>query len=258
MSVPAARSAEHWTYLFRRTWRGTFVTMILTPVLYLTAMGIGLGSYVGGGRASASLDGIDYLAFLAPGLLAANAMQVVAAEATWPVLGAIKWDGTYLAMLATPLRVADIFLGHLGWVLARITAASVVFLVIAAAFGTVRSPEATAALPAAVLVGLAFAAPVMAFSATRDNDAGFNVLFRLGIMPLFLFSGTFFPIDQLPLAIRWLAWVTPLWHGVSLCRALFLGAAHPWPALGHLAYLVALSVLGIVLALVAYRRRLRR
>ncbi len=258
MASAALRSLEYWAYQYRRTWRGTIASSFLSPVLYMAAMGLGLGSLVDRSGHGASLAGGGYLAFLAPGLLAATAMQTAATEATWPVMGAIKWVRTYHAMLATPLRVVDVLAGHLAWMALRLLLVSAIFLGVMAAFGTTPSPWALAALPAAALTGMAFAAPITAFAATRENDAGFSALFRFGIIPMFLFSGTFFPIGQLPAPLRPVAWVTPLWHGVALCRALDLGTATAGPALGHVAYLGAWAAAGTVLARRAFHHRLAR
>jgi lipooligosaccharide transport system permease protein len=130
-------------------------------------------------------------------------------------------------------------------------------MAVMAAFGAVRSAWVIAALPVAVLTGLAFAAPLDAFAVTQEkNDQAFNVIFRFGMIPLFLFSGTFFPITQLPAWIRPVAYITPLWHGVALCRALSLGTADVIGALGHIAYLVAVAVIGLYAGERTYRRRL--
>jgi lipooligosaccharide transport system permease protein len=129
-------------------------------------------------------------------------------------------------------------------------------MAVGAAFGAWASWWVGLCLPVGVLTGLAFAAPIFAFSATQEGDDGFNVLFRFIITPLFLFSGTFFPVDQLPVWLRPVAWVTPLWHGVQANRELALGVATPAAVLGHVAYLLAVVVLGGWLALRSFRRRL--
>jgi lipooligosaccharide transport system permease protein len=254
---PTVRAFEYWLYQYRRTWRGGLATSFLSPVLYLAAMGVGIGSLVNGGTAqSGELDGVSYLVFIAPGLLAANAMQTGVQEATYPVMGAIKWVRTYHGMLATPLRVVDVLLGHLLFIAMRVFLVCAIFLTVMAAFGTVESWTAVFALPAALLTGVAFAAPVAAYSATRETDAGFSGLFRFVVMPLFLFSGVFFPIDQLPDGLRTVAYLTPLWHGVDLCRSLDLGTAELWPTVAHVAYLGALAVGGTLAARHFFQRRL--
>ena len=244
----------YWVYQYKRTWRGSLTTSFLYPVLYLAAMGVGLGSLVN--KHAHLVGGVHYLDFLAPGLLAGTAMQVGGNEAMYPVMGAIKWVKTYFAMLATPLTVVDVLLGHLAWIAARLFMVSIIYVGIMAAFGTVHSAFAVLAVPAAVMTGLAFAAPIAAFAATQQNDVGFSTLYRFGLIPLFLFSGTFFPVSQLPGWLQAVAEATPLYHGVSLCRALVLGEVQAWPALVHGMYLAAMAALGLCLAAASYRRRL--
>jgi len=251
----AVRAFRFWLVNYRRTWRGTIYSSVLNPVLYLGAMGLGLGELVDK-HGSASLGGVSYLAFLAPGLLAAQAMQTAMGESTYPVLASVKWLKTYQAAAATPLRPADVFAGHLLFTTMRLAMNCAIFLAVMAAFGAVRSPWVLAALPVAVLTGLAFAAPIEAFAVTREKDQSFAMLFRFGMIPMFLFSGTFFPLTQLPAWIRPVAYLTPLWHGVALCRALSLGTAELPSALGHLAYLVAVAGAGITVGAINYRRRL--
>ncbi len=251
----AVRAFRFWLVNYRRTWRGTIYSSVLNPVLYLGAMGLGLGTLVDK-HGSASLGGVSYLAFLAPGLLAAASMQTAMGESTYPVMASVKWLKTYQAAVATPLRPADLFRGHLLFTTMRIAMNSAIFLVIMAAFGAVRSAWVLAALPVAILTGLAFAAPIDAFAVTREKEQGFAMLFRFGMIPLFLFSGTFFPISQLPAWIRPVAYLTPLWHGVALCRALSLGTAGLWSALGHVAYLAAITLAGVIAGSWTYRRRL--
>jgi lipooligosaccharide transport system permease protein len=250
----AWRALSYWAFQYKRTWRSSITTSFLYPVLYLTAMGVGLGSLVD--HHAHAVDGVTYVEFLAPGLLAATAMQIGANEAMYPVMGAIKWIRTYFAMLASPLGCDDVLFGHLGWIAVRLAMVSGIYLAVMAAFGTVLSPWAVLALPAAVATGMAFAAPIAAFSATQDKDAGFTTLYRFGLIPLFLFSGTFFPVSQLPGWLQSVAYATPLYHGVALCRALVLGQAALWSSLGNAAYLVVLTVVGVLLARRTFRRRL--
>ena len=181
---PTVRAYEAWWQMYRRTWRGSAATSFLSPVLYMAAMGWGLGRYVSSGGGQARLGGYDYLTYLAPGLLAATAMQIGVGESTWPVLGSIKWWRRYHAMLATPLRVRDVMLGHVGWMLTRVATTSAVFFAVMAAFGTVPHGYSALALPAAILTGMAFAVPVAAFSATQETDVGFSTLFRFMVMPM--------------------------------------------------------------------------
>ena len=182
-------------------------------------------------------------------------MQIGGNESMYPVMGAIKWMRTYLAMLATPLRVVDVLVGHLAWIAVRLTMVSAVYLVVMAAFGTILSPLAILALPAGIATGLAFAAPIAAFSATQDGDKGFITIYRFGLIPLFLFSGTFFPVSELPGWLQPIAYATPLYHGVTLCRSLTLGQVG-WSNSGDVAYLLAVASIGYLLAKLSFRRRL--
>jgi lipooligosaccharide transport system permease protein len=251
----AVRALRMWLVNYRRTWRGSIYSSVANPVLYLAAMGLALGQLVDQ-HGTGHLGGVSYLDFLAPGLLAATALQTAIGESTYPVLGSVKWLKTYQAAAATPLRPADLFHGHLLFTAMRLLMNAAVFLAIMAAFGAVRSAWVVAALPVCVLTGLAIGAPVEAFAVTRTKDGSFALLYRFGLIPMFLFSGTFFPITQLPGWIRPLAYITPLWHSVALCRSLSLGTAD-WPgALGHVAYLAALMAAGIVIGRRTYRRRL--
>lgn len=251
----AVRGFRYWLTNYRRTWRGSIYTSFLSPLLYLGAMGLGLGKLIDA-HGTARLGGISYLAFLAPGLLAAAAMQAGIEEATYPVLGSVKWRRTYYAAAASPLRPGDIFHGHLLFTTMRLAMNSAIFLAVMAAFGAITSPWVLAALPVAVLTGIAFAAPIEAWAITVSKDTSFALVFRFGMIPLFLFSGTFFPVTQLPAWIRPLAYITPLWHGVALCRSLSLGTATLGDALMHVGYLVALAAASIAVGNRTYRRRL--
>ncbi len=253
--VVGARVLEHNLMVYRRVWHGSVLGSLVSPILFLAAMGVGLGSYVNRGGAEA-LGGVSYLAFLAPGLLAAQGMQTAAFETTYPIMSKIVWNKLYEAMLATPLTVRDLLFGELEWLVLRLTIVCSLFLAVAALFGAVPSPLGILALPVAVLTGLGFAAPIMAFSATQRQDSAFNVIFRFLITPLFLLSGTFFPLDRLPAAIQPVAYLTPLYHGVALARALTLGQVDPVAAAVHLVVLTGFVAVGYVLAAIAFRRRL--
>src|SRR5262249_24047375 len=162
--------------------------------------------------------------FVAPGLLAATAMQLASFEASCPVLSAIKWSRQYHAMLATPLRVRDVVLAHQAFIASRMFSTALVYFVVIAAFGAVSSPLG-------VLVGRAYSTFIAAWGANTENEASFVAIFRFGIIPMFLFSGSFFPISRLPAPLELIAYLTPLWHGVDLCRMLVLGDVVAWLAL---------------------------
>ena len=252
----ATRVLEHRARQYRRTFRASILSSFGTPLLFLTAMGFGLGGYVDRSP-DAALAGVTYLQFLAPGLLASTVMQSGSFEATFPILGGLQWNKIFHAMFATPIRARDIALGNILWIAFRLTLIGTIFAVFIWLFGASRSPLLVLAVPVAVLTGLAFAIPIMAFTATQRTPDRFATIFRFGITPLFLFSGTFFPVESLPDVVRPIAWLSPLWHGVDLCRQLMLGTIGnaPLVAIAHLVILLALAIGG---ALVAFRTMERR
>jgi lipooligosaccharide transport system permease protein len=251
----SVRAFRCWLTVYRRIWRSSIWSSVLGPVFYLGAMGFGLGTLVDR-HGTASLGGVSYLAFVAPAILASTAMSTAMSEASYPVFGSVKWNKIYIGAQASPLRPADIFRGHLMFMTMRIAMNAAVFTVVMCAFGAAQSAWVVLAWPVAVLTGLAFAAPIGAWAVTVKAETSFAYLFRFGMMPLMLFSGTFFPISQLPGWLRLLAYATPLWHGVSLCRALSLGHVDPARALGDVAYLAVLAAAGIWAGARTYRRRL--
>jgi lipooligosaccharide transport system permease protein len=254
--ITLGRVFEHRFRQYRRTFRASLFSSFLLPVLFLTAMGLGLGSYVD----DATVGGVPYLAFLAPGLLASSAMQSAAFESTFPIMGGLVWSRTFHAMYATPISGRDVALGNLAWIGARLLLITTVFTVVIVLFGAAASPLVVFAIPAATLTGLAFAAPIAAFSATQRTVEKFNAIFRFGVTPLFLFSGTFFPVEQLPAGLQAIAWLTPLYHGVWLCRGLSLGTITEAPglALVHLAILLAFVAVGTFWAIRTITARLVR
>ncbi len=250
------RAFQCWLTVYRRIWRSSIWSSVLGPVFYLGAMGFGLGSLVDA-HGTARLGGVSYLAFVAPAILAVGAMNTGMSEASYPVFGSLKWNKIYVGAQASPLRPGDIFRGHLMFMVMRIAMNAAVTIVFMWAFGAVRSAWVILAWPVAVLTGLAFAAPIAAYAVLAKNETSFVYIFRLGMMPLMLFSGTFFPLSQLPGWLRPVAYATPLWHGVALCRALSLGTGLGLlGALGHVAYLGVLAAIGIWAGGRAYARRL--
>jgi lipooligosaccharide transport system permease protein len=250
----ALRIVQHNALVYRRTWRGSVFSSFASPLLFLTAMGLGLGGLVN--RSSGGVGGVTYLQFLAPGLLAAATMQTAAGETMFPIMAKIVWQRTYEGMLATPLTVRDLLVGEIGWLVVRLAMVAAIFFGVMALFGVPRSPEAALAVPAAVLNGLAFGAPILAFSATQRNAARFAVLQRFVLMPLFLFGGAFFPIEKLPTLVQGVAWLTPLSHGVALTRGLTLGTLTLGPGLVHVAVLLLFACAGTAAAAITLPRRL--
>jgi lipooligosaccharide transport system permease protein len=248
------RVVEHNALIFRRMWRGYIMVSFFTPLFFLASMGLGLGSLVN--RSSGGIGGVPYIDYLAPGLLAATTMQVAAFECMYPILAKILWDRIYDAMLATPLAVRDVLAGEVAWVTLRILMVASIFWVVMAVFGVAHTAESLLAIPAAVLNGLAFATPIMAFTATQRNDNGFSAIFRFVITPLYLLGGAFFPISTLPGVLQAVAWATPLAHGVELCRGLILGSIVPGAAVLHLTVLLAYTIAGVALARPLLSKRL--
>jgi lipooligosaccharide transport system permease protein len=238
--------------VFWRGWRASFFLSVLSPVMFLSAMGLGLGSLVDEGR---SFDGATYLQFFATGILASSAMQSGVFSATYPVLSKIMWQRNYEAMLASPLSVRDILFGEMGWGALTLTQLSVPFFVVMAVMGIFDSWTAVATIPVVVLVGLSCAAPVFAFTATLQTDEAYTWIFRFVVTPLFLLSGTFFPIQELPVWGQVVAHATPLFHGVELVRQLTIYDLER-SALYHLAYLLTLLAVSIRFALRNLEKRL--
>ncbi|KAA0234287.1 MAG: hypothetical protein JJLCMIEE_02524 [Acidimicrobiales bacterium] len=248
------RVVERQSRVYRRVWRGSVFSAFLAPLMFLAAIGLGLGGLVD--KSSGEVDGLSYLVFVTPGLLAASVMQTATGESLWPIMAGTKWLRTFHGMLATPLGVAAIFGGHVTWVAIRIILSSSVFLAVAALLGGVVSAWAPLAIPAAVLTAVAFAAPLSAYAATQDTDLTFGPIMRLVVQPLFLFSGTFFPVEQLPSWLQPLAALSPLWHGVELCRAATTGQGSAPAILVHVLVLLAVIAAGSAVGVRTFKRRL--
>ena len=227
MTHPTWSVFEYQLVAYRRVWRGTVFSSFLLPVLFFIAMGLTVGSYVD----RAGSLGVHYL-------------------------GGFIWTRVYHSMRATPLRIGDIVAGQIGYVLLRVLLSSVGFLTVMSLFGTVHSWRGLATLPVVLLVGLAIAGPVFGYSASISSDGLFPVLFRFAIIPMTLFAGVFFPVGSMPFAARLLAYVSPLWHGVELCRAATLGTPTAWGVGAHVGYLILWAAGGFGLAVWRFRRRL--
>lgn len=250
----ALRVLEHHLIVYRRTWKGSVFMSFVSPILFLAAMGFGLGGLISRGPVR-TVDGLSYLAFLAPGLLAATAMQSAFVETTYPIMARIQWERTYEGMLATPIRVLDVLAGEFGWLAFRLGLGAFAFFLVMLLFGTIHSGLGLLAIIVAVLTGLAFGAPIFAYTATRRTDTSFALIGRLLITPLFLLGGVFFPIHQLPQLVQAIAWLTPLAHGVALTRDLSVGVL-PASAGINLAVLLGYAAIGIVAARFTLQRRL--
>ncbi len=259
MSTPAAlRVWESGFAVYRRIWRANLLSSLVQPFLYLLGMGVGVGALVDDRAGSTELlGGTSYLGFLAPSLIAVTAMMVLAQEAMWPVMDGFMWSNAYRSMYATPLEPGQIAAGVALWQATRGALACSGVAVALVLFDDTRSWGLLSAVVFGVLTGLAVALPITAWSASREaGDQSFPAIMRFGIMPMFLFGGAFYPIDQLPDWLQWVARVTPLYHGVELCRGSVLGTLEAGPALAHSAVLVAFAAIGHVVARRVFARRL--
>jgi lipooligosaccharide transport system permease protein len=255
MSTPGViRVLEREARVLARLWRGMVFSTFLSPILFLAAMGLGLGGLVK--AHTGNVAGLSYLDFVAPGLMVASAMQLATNEALWPVLGAVKWVNNFHAAVATSITAGEVMVGYVLWVILRSLAASTVFLIVAALLGAVPSAWGVLAIPAAALCAAAFAAPLAAYSVTLDSDLVFPVILRVGVLPLFLFSGTFFPISQLPGWLRPVAALSPLWHGAELARHATTGTLHLGADTVHVLVLLACFGAGLWCGRRTFTRRL--
>ena len=251
-----SRQLDYWWTVYKRTWRGSIISSFVSPLFYVVGMGVLLGGFI-----EADPDRLEgatsYLAFIVPGLVAAHAMTQAIGETTYPVMGGIKWHKSYHAQMATPLAVRDIVNAHLLFMVLRVAAACGVFMLVLAPFGVFATWWGPLlAWLVQILVGIAFGSVVFGVSARMRSEEGFGLIFRLGVIPLMLFSGAFFPIAKLGAVLAWVARFSPLWHGVDLCRMLCLDTVD-WPlAAVHVAVLAALGVGGWLWAIRGLERRL--
>jgi lipooligosaccharide transport system permease protein len=254
------RYAESEVIAYRRTWRGTVITSFLNPVFFLAAMGAGLGTLVDDGTGQQL--SISYLAFVASGLMAANAMQNGAGDGAFPVMAGVLWRKNFHGTITTPLGPADIVWGRIIWGVGRLIFVLLVFVIIAVIFGALELGPALVAIGPAVLTGIAFTTAITAWTLTQKDGRSLSTLFRFLIVPLFLFSGTFFPISQLPDWLEPVAYVTPLFHGVELVRKVALPGVDEsiitaMPSWIHFAYLLVMAGAGVYLSIRLLDKRIR-
>lgn len=244
--------------VYRKVWRSHVLLAIVQPFLYLLGMGLGVGGLIDDNSGSAgSLGSITYLAFLGPALLATTAMMSAGQASLWQVLDGFIWSNRYRAMAATPLTPSQIATGLGLWQAARTSVGVIGVALVLTCFQDTRSWGLLPAIPAAVLTGVAFSLPLSAYSSTRDGGASFATVIRFGLLPMFLFAGAFFPIDQLPSWLQPVAYVTPLWHGIQLCRGAVVESVDPGNVAVHVAVLLAYTVVGWLACRVAFTRRLK-
>lgn len=236
--------------LYRRSWKVYALPGFIEPVMYLLAMGLGLGLYIGD-----RIMGVEYVAFIAPGLTAGAAMNAAIFEVTYGVFVKVRFWKLYDAVITTPVEPQDVALGELLWATTRAVLYGTVFMLVTAAFGYVTSPWAVLVPAATALIGLSFGLIGLLVTALMPSINMYAYFFTLFIMPLFLFSGIFFPVTNLPAAAQPIAWLTPLHHGVELMRALVL-TGEPMTAASHALWLLAVSALLYPPAINLLRRRL--
>jgi len=247
--------AEHKILAMRAYLQTLVVTIIGNPLLYLFGLGVGLARLI-----NAPVGGATYLEFVAPALLASAAVTVSANEFSYPVIAGFKWNAVYFGMNAAPISPAQIAGGTVLAVLVRMVPTVGVYFVFMLVFGAVPSGAGALSILTAVLTGLSVGLVIMAGMSTVQEDRGQPALIqRFGIMPMFLFSGTFFPIDRLPIYLQWIGWISPLWHGTQLGRDLSYGQSEPaWLVVVHVVYLGAIALVGWKLTVRTFVRRLNK
>lgn len=239
----ALRIIERNLLVYKHGWL-VLLSGFFEPLFYLLSIGFGLGGLVGdvvgpGGQT------IPYAVFVAPALLAASSMNGAITESTFNFFFKLNYDKTFASILTTPMSPADISLGELAWALIRGGLYTIGFLAVMVVLGLVRSPLILLTLPGALLIGFAFAAVGMAATSFMRTWQDFDLI-QLVILPMFLFSGTFFPLDTLPDAARFIVQLTPLYHGVDLLRGLSVGVIGP-ETLVHVVYLTAMGLIGLAI-----------
>ncbi len=252
--------AEHNLRRLKNYGSSVVATALGSPVLYVVAFGLGIGSLIDESFGSGIGGEVSYLAFVAPALVCATAIQVASEEFTYTIMMGFKWNPIYFGMNATPIGARQIVDGVLLFVTIRMSISCALYLGVMYAFGGIRSGWGVLIVVVAVLTGMAFGAPLMAYSATLRDDRGqFAFVMRFIVLPMTLFSGTMFPLATLPIGLQWVGWVSPLWHGTELSRQLSYGATEPvWLTVVHVAALVALVLIGWMLARRVVARRLDR
>ena len=231
---------------------------IANPVLYLVSIGLGVGAYIDKNTGGMGVDGVSYITFLAPALLATAAIQGALDESIYPTLEGFKWNKVFFSMNSTPLSGNHIAMGVFFNSLIRVTFTAIIYWLVMLAFGVLESPRAWLAIFTAIMAGAAFGALMQALAGLLENEnMFFTVLNRFVIMPLFLFSGTFYPLTNMPIYLQWIGWISPLWHATELGRWLTYG--HEISTLmlyTHFIFLNSLLLIGIIASRRIFTRRL--
>jgi lipooligosaccharide transport system permease protein len=262
-----ARNVRRWGWWYQAEWRlrgmkaywsSILGSALLTPLLYVLAMGVGLGTLID--SSSGGIGGVPYLTFVAPGLLVATVVMSAANELTFPVMGGFKWEKLYFARATTAASPSQVGMGELLAISIRMLAEATLFWVVLVALGAVDPTWSWLMIGIAALAGMAFGAPLASYSSTLEDEGyQFSMIQRFVIMPMFLFAGTFYPLESMPISLQWIGWISPMWHGTQLARAVSFGLPLPgWEIAVHLVFLTVLLLGGLVVTVRNFTRRLTR
>jgi lipooligosaccharide transport system permease protein len=262
-----ARKTRRWGWWYQAEWRllgmkaywtSVLGSALLTPALYVLAMGIGLGTLVD--SSAGGVDGVPYLTFVAPGLLISTVVMSSTNELMYPVMEGFKWSKLYFSRAATTASTTQVAIGDLVAVTLRMVAEAAVFWLMLVALGAVEPTWSWLMIPIAAVAGMAFGAPLAAFAASKDDEGfAFSMIQRFVVMPMFLFAGTFYPLTAMPSYLQWIGWISPMWHGTQLARAVSFGLPLSGAEVAmHVAFLLALLILGTWLTVRAFTRRLTK
>ena len=265
--VQQAERARRWGWWYQAEWRllgmkaywtSVVGSAVLTPLLYVLAMGIGLGALVD--ASTGGVSGVPYLTFVAPGLLVSTVVMSAANELMFPVMDGFKWGKLYYARGATAASSRQVAAGELVAVAIRMLAEAALFWLILVALGATGGGWSWLMVPVAALAGMAFGAPLLSFSATLEDEGfEFSMIQRFVVMPMFLFAGTFYPLENMPIYLQWIGWISPMWHGTQLARWASFGLPLAgWQVVLHVGFLAVLLGFGTVLATRNFTRRLAK
>lgn len=260
------RRARNWAWMYvaearlknmMKWWASITAFGLGNPVLYLFSVGIGIGALVDANGGSAQLGGVSYLTFLAPALLASAAIQAFQDETSFPIMEGFVWNKTFFAMNATLVAARDIVNGVLAAAVVRTVLTVLIYEGVLLAFGAIAWSAVLPMFVSSLLTGAAFGCGLMAVAThIKDDDGFFAIVARFVIAPMMLFSGTFYPLESMPIYLQWVGWISPLWHGTDLGRTLSYGSPQaPFVAAAHWLYLAAWIIVGLVLS---YRQTAKR
>jgi lipooligosaccharide transport system permease protein len=231
----ALRVWQRHLKVYTKLYKSSIALNFVEPVLYLSAMGLGLGAFV------KEIDGVPYINFIAPGIIASSAMFAAAYECSYGTFVRMTFQKTFDAILATPVNIDDLVAGELLWGATKSMIYGTIIIIVIALFGLIKSPLVMLIIPLLFISGLLFSEISMMFAAIVPGIESFNYFFTLFMSPLFLFSGIFFPVNTLPLVVAKIAWFTPLYHMVNISRSLSYGKVAP--VLGDIAWLFVVTAL---------------